>query len=40
MTPGDSMLVSDEKDNTVYRFDDRGVLLGTFPARDQRQAER
>ena len=31
LTPGDTVLVSDEKDKTVYRFDSLGGLLGTFP---------
>ncbi|MGD8897001.1 MAG: tetratricopeptide repeat protein [Acidobacteriota bacterium] len=33
VTPGGAILVSDEKDDAIYRFDDGGVLLGTFPER-------
>jgi TolA-binding protein len=31
VTPGGTVLVSDDKNDTVYRFDDRGMLQGTFP---------
>jgi outer membrane protein assembly factor BamD (BamD/ComL family) len=33
VTPGDTVLVSDENDDTVYRFDANGGFLGTFPPR-------
>jgi TolA-binding protein len=33
VTPGGSVLVSDEKNDTVYRFDEGGRLQGTFPER-------
>jgi outer membrane protein assembly factor BamD (BamD/ComL family) len=42
VTPGNTVLVSDEGDDTVYRFDANGGLLGTFPprARDKREVIR
>lgn len=42
VTPGDTVLVSDEGNDTVYRFDMNGALLGTFPprARDKREVIR
>jgi TolA-binding protein len=34
LTPGGSLLVSDEEREKVLRFDGKGQLLGTFPAND------
>jgi TolA-binding protein/streptogramin lyase len=34
VTPGGLVLVSDEKNDKVYRFDGKGVFQGTFPPRD------
>jgi DNA-binding beta-propeller fold protein YncE len=39
VTPGGAILVSDEKDDAIYRFDDGGVLLGTFPERSPSKQE-
>jgi TolA-binding protein len=39
VTPGGSVLVSDEKENAVYRFDDHGMFLGTFPPRANAKQE-
>lgn len=39
VTPGNTVLVSDEGDDTVYRFDTNGALLGTFPARARDKRE-
>jgi TolA-binding protein len=36
LTPGGKVLVSDDKNDTVYRFDESGTLLGTFPQRPPR----
>jgi TolA-binding protein len=42
VTPGDTVLVSDEKGDTVYRFDANGGFQGTFPprVRDKREVIR
>jgi outer membrane protein assembly factor BamD (BamD/ComL family) len=39
VTPGGVYLVSDEKEDAVYRFDADGHLLGRFPERDPKKRE-
>jgi TolA-binding protein len=39
VTPGNTVLVSDEGNDTVYRFDMNGALVGTFPARARDKRE-
>lgn len=39
VTPGNSVVVSDEKDNQLYRFDAAGALKGSFIPRDKAKRE-
>ena len=40
LTPGNAVVVSDEKDNRIHRFDAAGVLQGPFIRRDKPRRER